>query len=746
MPTVSLTEPTCSIPTGTITVTAPLGGAYSYSIGGAYQSSPVFSGLSSGTYNVTVKNSVGCISTAAAAVVNGRPEGCTSNAGIFHTPATCEDFQNGGNGYQLDQLCYSYKFNRVTNVTPGQFFYYTEVTAPSSSFCVDVVQTKSCRGFFYFAIQQGNQIVLWDASCTKAATGTQVSLDNGSICITNAVPGMKYVLSVKYNSKSVIGSPIIGSAPSCTYTFASYINGNLVANSSTSIRMVPNCGVSLVDRPTLDITQPTCLIETGTITVTSPLGVGNTYSIDGTNYQFGTSFSNLAAGTYNITVKNANGTISLATIAVITEQPDSPAAPTVSLTQPTCSTATGIIRVTSPLGEEYTYSIGGTYQSNPEFSDLSVGTYSVTVKNVSGCVSAETAALITAQPGSLVAPSVSLVQPTCLVATGTISVTAPTEAGYTYSIDGANYQSGTLFSHLPAGTYRVTVKSGVGCVSAATAAVITVQPKSCNLSAGIFHTPATCTDFQNGGNGYQLDRLCYSFSNNRVANVTPGQFFYYTAITAPSSSFCVDVVQTKSYEGFLHYAIQQGDQIVLWNASCTKAATGTQVSVDNGSICITNAVPGMQYVLSVKYDSKSVIGSPFMGSAPSATYTFASYINGNLVANSTTSIDMVPNCGSLPILPERQSSGRKTTVANQDLKVSLYPNPLVSSDDFKLVIKPVTEEKVSIKVMDTKGRIISVLNVLPNQVVRFGKELGNGMYFIEVMQGKNRKVIKAQKL
>ncbi len=44
----------------------------------------------------------------------------------------------------------------------------------------------------------------------------------------------------------------------------------------------------------------------GTITVTSPIGSGYTYSADGTTFQGSTNFFNLPAGNYSVTVKNAN--------------------------------------------------------------------------------------------------------------------------------------------------------------------------------------------------------------------------------------------------------------------------------------------------------------------------------------------------------------------------------------------------------------------------------------------------------
>lgn len=45
----------------------------------------------------------------------------------------------------------------------------------------------------------------------------------------------------------------------------------------------------------------------GTITVSSPIGAGYTYSIDNTNFQGSVNFFNLAAGNYTLTAKNGSG-------------------------------------------------------------------------------------------------------------------------------------------------------------------------------------------------------------------------------------------------------------------------------------------------------------------------------------------------------------------------------------------------------------------------------------------------------
>ncbi|WP_282032765.1 hypothetical protein, partial [Aequorivita sinensis] len=66
-PTASVVQPTCETPSGKISITAPLGAGYEYSIDGTnYQPSVDFINLTSGTYSVTARNTSDptCVSTA----------------------------------------------------------------------------------------------------------------------------------------------------------------------------------------------------------------------------------------------------------------------------------------------------------------------------------------------------------------------------------------------------------------------------------------------------------------------------------------------------------------------------------------------------------------------------------------------------------------------------------------------------------------------------------------------------------
>ena len=69
-PLLATTDPTCEVPTGSITVTEPLGTKFSYSIDGGttYQTEVLFTGLAPDDYTITVKNNAGCTSNASATV------------------------------------------------------------------------------------------------------------------------------------------------------------------------------------------------------------------------------------------------------------------------------------------------------------------------------------------------------------------------------------------------------------------------------------------------------------------------------------------------------------------------------------------------------------------------------------------------------------------------------------------------------------------------------------------------------
>jgi hypothetical protein len=307
--------------------------------------------------------------------------------------------------------------------------------------------------------------------------------------------------------------------------------------------------------PAVDLMQPTCQVATGAITVTSPLGIDYTYSVTGAVYASSPLFEGLLPGTYTVTVMSGDGCVSTATQAVINPQPETPANPVVDLTQPTCDVATGSIEVTSPLGDEFTYSVtGAVYASSPLFEGLLPGTYTVTVLSADGCVSTATQAIILPQPETPIAPALDITQPDCLVATGTIEVTSPLGEGYAFNIVGETMTATfftPIFEDLAPGTYTVTVTSDEGCVSAETVAVINPQPETPEMpeveltQPDCLVTTGTIEVLSPTGEGisYSIDGESYQESTI-FDGLLPGVY----SVTVMNASNCVSDALTATIE------------------------------------------------------------------------------------------------------------------------------------------------------------------------------------------------------
>src|SRR4030095_4812987 len=89
-----------------------------------------------------------------------------------------------------------------------------------------------------------------------------------------------------------------------------------------------------------------------------------------------------------------------------------------------------------------------------------------------GVFSSSASFTVNPAPAAPPAPTATVVDATCTVATGSITVTAPLGAQYTYLIDGINFQSSPTFNNVAPNIYTVTVLAG-GCSSSAS---FTVNP------------------------------------------------------------------------------------------------------------------------------------------------------------------------------------------------------------------------------------------------------------------------------
>src|SRR5690606_5409604 len=175
--------------------------------------------------------------------------------------------------------------------------------------------------------------------------------------------------------------------------------------------------------------------------------------------------SNLTAGSYSITVRNADGCTSVSPSITIDPAPAAPAAADITVTQPACDVPTGTITINTPVEAGLEYSINSLdFQPDNVFSGLAPGSYPVTVRNGDGCTSLSVPVIINSAPVVPAIANVAVTQPSCTVNTGVITVNSPVGAGLTYSINGTDFQAETSFDALP-GTYTITVMNSDGCTS-----------------------------------------------------------------------------------------------------------------------------------------------------------------------------------------------------------------------------------------------------------------------------------------
>ncbi|MEZ5047448.1 MAG: hypothetical protein R2831_10705 [Chitinophagaceae bacterium] len=459
----------CNTPNGSINITSPTPLTnYEFSIdgGATYQSSPLFSNLSAGTYTVKARNlALLCTSAVSSKTITNpavtiptattsNPSNCTSpNGSITITaPAPLSNYEfsiDGGLTFQASTL--------FSNLEGGT---YSVVSKLISTGCTSNVVSKTLN----------NPAV---TSPTAAVTNnTSCIVNNGSINITAPTPLANYTFSINGGSSFQTTSTFTGLAAN-TY---SVVIKSLSTGCKSAIvnKTITNAPAAIV-APTVTLVNNTnCNTPNGTITFTAPTPLTNyIFSVDsGATFSSNNIKTGLSGGTYYVRVKsNITGCVSNSATKTLTNLAiAAPAATVVNNTN--CSTPNGKITFTAPtpLGlYEFSVDSGMTYQASNEFTNLPAGIYKIRARQISsGCVSSVVSKTIT-NP-TIAAPISTITHNTnCNAPTGKIVFSSPTPlVNYLFSIDsGATYQSNINFLNLPGGVYYTRVKNiASGCESA----------------------------------------------------------------------------------------------------------------------------------------------------------------------------------------------------------------------------------------------------------------------------------------
>ncbi len=483
--TPSSTNTGCGIATGTATVTASGGtGADTYTWSpapGGGQGTPTATGLASGAYTVTVNDANNCAQSTTYNIVSaGGPSASIASQAPALCNASCDGSAtvaaSGGAG------TYTYSWSPIGGTAATA----TALCANTSYTCF-VTDNNNCVT---------SQVVTIAAPAVLSAAPSQTSVNckggssgTASVAVSGGTIGYTYNWTggvIGGGQTAVTATGLAAGTYTCNITDA-----NGCTTSSTVSVTQPISSLSMVPAST----QTGCGTSTGTASVTASGGTGaDTYNWtpapgggQGTN-----SVTGLAAGSYTVTVQDANGCTldSLISISSAGAPSVSIASNNAALCNASCNGSATVNATGGTAPFAYSWSGGGGNAATA--SSLCAGTYVCTVTDASNCVS--TQSVIIAQPAVL---SITSAQANALCNGGNTGSATATVAGgtsaYTYSWTPSGGSAQTA-SGLAAGTYTCNVTDANGCT---TSHIYTItQPTPLAIVSS--QTNASCNGSSNG--------------------------------------------------------------------------------------------------------------------------------------------------------------------------------------------------------------------------------------------------------
>ena len=523
VPTLTFTNNTsCLDPNGTITVTAPTGSGYSYSInGGAYQSSPTFGGLGTGTYTIRVKNGNECTNENSAPITTigstvsveaGAVSPCKGGTiELTATPNTTgvTFAWTGPNGYTS-----TLQNPTRTNADESMSGQYTVVVTETATGCT---ASDNATVSLRMPDESDTVAVACETFSWYEHTNLTESSDNLTHTFTNA-EGCDSIVTLKLTINKPVHTAItvdecehytwtagngLTYSTSGNYTY-SHTDGNGCTQVDTlhlTIHNPVHTAITVVECEHYTWTAGNGLdyttsgdytyshadangctqVDTLHLTINKPVHTATTVAVcDSYTWTAGNGLTYSSSGNYTYSHTDGNGCTQVDTLH-LTIYPN-PDVPTLTFTNNTsCLEPNGTITVTAPVGSGYSYSInGGTYQSSPTFGGLGTGTYTITVKNSNDCTNENSASITTI--GSTVSVEAAAVSP---CKGGTIELTAtPNTTGVTFAWTGPNGYTSTLQNPTRTnadesmnGSYTVTVtETATGCTASDNATVSLLSP------------------------------------------------------------------------------------------------------------------------------------------------------------------------------------------------------------------------------------------------------------------------------
>ena len=513
-------------------------------------------GLSAGTFTVTVTDANGCTDTETVTITEPTP---VVAAAVVDSNVSCNAGSDGG-------------ATASGSGGTGAFTYSWSNSASTASI------TGVTAGTYSVTITDAN-------GCTDS---TSVTITEPSVVVASAVVDQ----NVSCNGGNDGEATASASGGTAGYTFAwsnsattANITGVIAGTYSVTITDANGC----TDTASVTITEPAALVASTTLdsnvscngfsdggVTASATGGTTAYTYTWSNSATTASITGVIAGTYSVTITDANGCTDSASFVI--SEPAVLVAATAVDNNVSCNGGNDGEATASATGgtTAYTYA-WSTSASTATATGLSAGTFTVTVTDANGCTDTETVTIT--EPTPVVAAA---------VVDSNVSCNAGSDGGATASGSGgtgaftyswSNSASTASITGVAAGTYSVTITDANGCTDSTS---VTITEPSVVVASAVVDQNVSC----NGGNDGEATASAsggtagytFAWSNSATtANITGLIAGTYT-VTATDANGCTDTASVTITEPAALVASTTLDSNVSCNGfsdgGVTASATG----------------------------------------------------------------------------------------------------------------------------------------------------------------------------
>lgn len=642
---------------------SPSGGTPGYTvIWNTGATTNAITGLCNGVYSATVTDSKGC--TAVYTTTITQPTSIT----VVPTQTNVSCFG----------LCNASASVSVSGGVPPYSYAWTCSGSTTNS------ATGLCAGNCTVTIQDNNSCVKTQTfSITQPGSITIVPSTTAALCngACNGIVSFTITGGTMPANYTIVPTAFSGVAnPTAT------VNGLCAGNYTISIKDTNNC----TQTQSFTITQPTALTATVNITNVTCNGLCNgtaSVSIGGGTpaYSFTWSagnqtinpISSLCAGNYSILVKDANNCTVSVNFSIT--QPSS-ITPNVSFANVTCNGACNGSINSSPTGgtPPYTYTLTGpstTLTSNPPYTGLCAGSYTLFIKDNNNCIRTQTINIT--QPNALTVTAVSTSVSCYGGCDGSVSGSAgggTPSYTYVWNVPSGGTFTAAVLTNQCAGTYTLTVIDGNNCT--ATKTVNIISPPDMTITATTnsttcsYNCNGSITTNVTGGNSPYSYNWSTGATTSSITNLCPGNY----TLTVTDAKNCTKT-QTYSIIAPPAITITTNFQNVLCFGMCNGSATATATGgtpdyfyswnttpVTNNSV-VTGLCP-QNYVVTVTDANGCVASQNISISQPAQLQANVTGLNASCSSTCIGAATITPSGGTSPYSYTWSPTGGNTNTAS----------------------------------------------------------------------------------